>query len=375
MYSKASDVPAPDKVSEEQTTQHLDSLTKPPGSLGRLEELAIWAGGVQGQSPPQPFEQTRLVIFAGDHGIATAAGTSAFPSEVTAQMVANFLTGGAAATVLANAAGATVRVVDVAVDSDYQGLGVPEHVWQNRIRRGSGALDREDALTVAEAEASLALGAAIADEEIDSGADLLIAGDMGIGNTTPAAALIAGITGADPVAVCGRGTGIDDETWMRKVSAIRDGLWRAHEWRPDPIVLLQKVGGADLGAISGFVAQAARRGTPVVLDGVVVGAAALLAERMHPGAKRWWLAGHQSAEPAHSVCLEYLDLDPLLRYSMRLGEGSGALLALPMLQGAIATSAEMATFSEAGVSGKSDEQAEDTALPDEGKAASEDNAT
>lgn len=354
MKPATSDVPDPDQSSRTATAEHLDSLTKPSGSLGRLEQLATWAGGVQAQSPPQPFQHPRLVIFAGDHGVASAARTSAFPSEVTAQMVANFLHGGAAANVLADRAGATVRVIDVAVDSDYEGLSVPESVWRNRIRRGSGSFDREDALTAAEAQTALALGAAIADEEIDSGADLLIAGDMGIGNTTPAAALIAALTGSDPVSVCGRGTGIDDATWMRKVAAIRDGLWRARDWRPDPTLLLQKVGGADLGAISGFIAQAARRGTPVLLDGVIVGASALLAERMYPGAKRWWWAAHQSAEPAHAICLDYLDLEPLLHFSMRLGEGSGALLALPLLQGAVATAADMATFSEAGVSGRSE---------------------
>ena len=342
-------LPGPDADQRAETESYLDRLTKPPGSLGRLEQLAVWGAGVQERTPPRPFQQVRLVIFAGDHGVARAAGTSAFPSEVTAQMVANFHNGGAAANVLAERNGVTVRVVDAAVDSDYEGLPVPADIAEHRIRRSSGSLDREDALTRDEAEAALALGRSIADVEIDSGAELLIAGDMGIGNTTPAAALIAGITGSDAVSVCGRGTGIDDETWMRKVAAIRDGLWRARDWRPDPIALLATVGGADLGAMAGFLGRAAQRGIPALLDGVVVGAAALLAERIDHGARRWWLAGHQSAEPAHAICLDHLDLEPLLTLSMRLGEGSGALTALPILQAALATASEMATFDQAGV--------------------------
>ena len=234
------------------------------------------------------------MVFAGDHGIAKH-GVSAYPSEVTGQMVTNFLTGGAAINVLAQVAGATVRVADLAVDAD-----TPDAVAGHKVRRSSGSLDREDALTEDEVAAAIAAGRAIADEEIDGGADLLVAGDMGIGNTTPAAVLVAALTGAEPVAVVGRGTGIDDEGWMRKATAIRDGLRRARAVAADPVALLRTAGGADIAAMAAFLARAAVRRTPVVLDGVVCGAAALVAEELAPGAKAWWVAGHRSVEPAHT---------------------------------------------------------------------------
>ncbi len=323
-------------------------LTKPVGSLGRLEELGTWVAACQGVVPPKPFVRPRVVVFAGDHGI-TAQGVSAYPSEVTGQMVANFLTGGAAVNVLAQVAGATVRVVDMAVDAD-----TPAAVSVHKVRRSSGSIDREDALTREECEMAIAAGRAIADEEVDSGADVLVAGDMGIGNTTPAAVLIASLTGSEPVAVVGRGTGIDDQAWMRKTAAIRDALRRARLVISDPIALLATAGGADLAAMAGFLAQAAVRRTPVVLDGVVVGAAAVVAEELAPGAREWWVAGHQSAEPAHAIALGHLNLKPLLEFEMRLGEGSGAVAALPLLISAVKVLAEMATFESAGVTAKED---------------------
>jgi nicotinate-nucleotide--dimethylbenzimidazole phosphoribosyltransferase len=330
-------------------------LTKPVGSLGRLEELGNWIAACQGTVPPKPFVRPRVVVFAGDHGI-TAQGVSAFPSEVTGQMVANFLTGGAAVNVLAQVAGATVRVVDMAVDAD-----TPAAVSQHKVRRSSGSIDREDALTREQCELAIAAGRALADEEVDAGADVLVAGDMGIGNTTPAAVLIASLTGSEPVAVVGRGTGIDDQAWMRKTAAIRDALRRARLVISDPIALLATAGGADIAAMAGFLAQAAVRKTPVVLDGVVVGAAAVVAEEMAPGAREWWVAGHQSAEPAHAIALGHLNLKPLLEFEMRLGEGSGAVAALPLLISAVKVLAEMATFESAGVTNREDTTAEKTA--------------
>ncbi|WP_433270024.1 nicotinate-nucleotide--dimethylbenzimidazole phosphoribosyltransferase [Actinosynnema sp. CS-041913] len=318
-------------------------LTKPAGSLGKLEELGVWVAACQGECPPRPFSRPRVVVFAGDHGVA-AHGVSAYPSEVTGQMVANFLTGGAAVNVLATVAGATVRVVDVSVDSDTA-------VGDHKIRRGSGSIDREDALTREEAERAVDLGRRLVDEEVDGGADLLIAGDMGIGNTTPAAVLIAALTGSEPVAVVGRGTGIDDRGWMRKTAAIRDALRRARPVLGDPVDLLATAAGADLAAIAGFLAQAAVRRTPVILDGVVVGAAAIVAEELAPGAREWWVAGHKSVEPAHALALDHLSLEPLLDFELRLGEGSGALAALPLVAMATKILAEMATFEGAGVSG------------------------
>lgn len=305
-------------------------LTKPAGALGRLEELSVWASACQNQCPPKTFQRPRVVVFAGDHGVA-AAGVSAYPPSVTAQMVRNIEAGGAAVNVLATLAGAGVRVADIAVG------------------RPSGNIAVEDALTEEQAHGALSTGIALADTEIDGGADLLIAGDMGIGNTTPATVLVAALTGNEPVAVVGRGTGVDDAGWARKTAAVRDALRRTRDVRTDPVGLLIRAGGADLAAMAGFVAQAAVRRTPVLLDGLVVTAAALVAEQLAPGARQWWLAGHRSTEPAHSLALQRLRLDPVLDLDMRLGEGSGALVALSVLQAAVGTLARMATFDEAGV--------------------------
>lgn len=320
-----------------------DLLTKPRGALGRLEDLSVWVASCQGHCPPSPFERARVVVFAGDHGVA-AAGVSAYPSEVTAQMVANIAAGGAAINALADVAAAGVRVVDICVDS--------ESVGAHKVRRGSGNIAVEDALTETQAAAAVAAGRAVADEEVDSGADLLIAGDMGIGNSTAATALIGTLTDTEPVAVVGYGTGIDDAGWSRKTAAVRDAMARARTHSGDPVALLRCCGGADLAAMAGFCAQAAVRRTPVLLDGLAVTAAALVAERLAPGARRWWQAGHRSAEPAHSLALAALELEPILDLSMRLGEGTGAAVALPVLRAAVAALASMATFTEAGVTSR-----------------------
>jgi nicotinate-nucleotide--dimethylbenzimidazole phosphoribosyltransferase len=314
------DVPALDATAEAAARARQVVLTKPPGALGRLEDLSVWVSACQGVCPPRQFERARIVVFAGDHGV-TAAGVSAFPPEVTAQMVANVDAGRAAINVLAELADAGVRVVDVAIDSD-------------------------------EVMAAIAVGRAIADEEVDGGADLLIAGDMGVGNTTAATTLIASLTGSEPVAVVGRGTGVDDAGWVRKTAAVRDALYRARDVS-DPVELLRVCGGADLAAMAGYCLQAAVRRTPMLLDGVVVTAAALVADRLAPGARAWWQAGHRSAEPAHALALEHLRLVPIVDLGMRLGEGTGAAVALSVLRAAVATLASMATFEEANVSDSS----------------------
>ncbi|WP_285031237.1 nicotinate-nucleotide--dimethylbenzimidazole phosphoribosyltransferase [Mycolicibacterium sp. lyk4-40-TYG-92] len=341
------DLTKPDADVREAALARQNTLTKPPGSLGRLEDLSVWVSACQGVCPPKQFERPRIVVFAGDHGV-TASGVSAFPSEVTAQMVANFDAGGAAINVLAEVAGATVRVADIAVDGEAHSPAIGAH----KVRRGSGNIAVEDALSTEEAVAAIAAGRTIADQEVDAGADLLIAGDMGIGNTTPATTLVAALTASEPVAVVGRGTGVDDEGWARKTAAIRDALFRARQVKADPVALLAVCGGADLAAMAGFLAQAALRRTPVLLDGVVVTAAALVADRLAPGAKAWWQAGHLSTEPAHAVALQRLQLTPILDLGMRLGEGSGAAVALPVLRAAVATLASMATFGEANVTDK-----------------------
>lgn len=342
-------VTPPDSAAAAAARARQDTLTKPPGALGRLEDLSVWVAACQNRCPPEQFERARIVVFAGDHGVARS-GVSAFPAEVTAQMVANFVAGGAAINVLAAVAGASVRVADIAVDAEPASGAIAAH----KVRRGSGDIAVEDALTREQADAAIAAGRAIADEEVDAGADLLIAGDMGIGNTTPATVLVAALTNTEPVAVVGRGTGIDDAGWIRKAAAVRDALYRAHPVRYDPVGLLRVAGGADLAAMAGFLAQAAVRRTPVLLDGMVVTSAALAAERMAPGARAWWQAGHRSTEPAHTLALAQLELEPIVDLGMRLGEGSGAAVALPVVRAAIATLADMATFDTAGVSDRSE---------------------
>ncbi|MGE0217809.1 nicotinate-nucleotide--dimethylbenzimidazole phosphoribosyltransferase [Mycolicibacterium sp.] len=338
-------ISAPDERAAAAARDRQRTLTKPLGALGRLEDLSVWVASCQSACPPHQFDRARVVVFAGDHGV-TAAGVSAYPAEVTAAMVANFEAGGAAVNVLAELAGAGLRVVDIAVDSEAP---LSPAIGAHKVRRSSGNIAVEDALSPDEVVAAIDTGARIADEEVDAGADLLIAGDMGIGNTTPATALVAALTDTEPVAAVGRGTGIDDAGWSRKTAAVRDALYRTRRLSADPVALLRICGGADLAAMAGFVAQAAVRCTPVLLDGVVVTAAALAAERLAPGAKQWWQAGHRSTEPAHALALRELGLVPIVDLGMRLGEGTGALVALPVLRAAVATLASMATFDEAGI--------------------------
>lgn len=334
----------PDESVAQAARERQLTLTKPAGSIGRLEDLSVWIAACQGVCPPRSIEQANVVVFAGDHGVAQA-GVSAYPPEVTAQMVANIASGGAAVNVLARQSGATVHVVDMSVDAD-----TAPGVSRYKVRRSSGDLRATDALTIAEARKAIAAGRAIVDDLVDSGADLLIAGEMGIGNTTPAAILVGTLTRHEPVEVVGRGTGIDDSGWMRKTAAIRDGMRRGRRYIHDPLALVAAVGGADIAAMAGFLAQAAVRRTPVILDGVVVTAAALVAAELAPGAVSWWVAGHRSVEPAHTFALEHLDLEPILDLRMRLGEGSGALMALPVVSSSVEILRGMSTFDEAGIS-------------------------
>jgi nicotinate-nucleotide--dimethylbenzimidazole phosphoribosyltransferase len=344
----------PDESAREAARRRHERLVKPIGSLGRVEELSIWLAGVQGQSPTRALRRVRLVVFAADHGIA-AAGVSASPPEVTGQMLRTLLAGGAAVNALARVCGAEVRVVDLGVDADpvdtdaTQDRHLPPDLSRYRFRR-SGRIDVEDALSRPEAEEALRAGMALADEEVDSGADLLVIGDIGVGNTTPAAAMIGVLSRLDASEVIGRGSGIDDDAWMRKCAAIRDAMRRGRTVLADPVQLVATMGGADFAAMTGFLLQAAVRRTPVVLDGVVSAACALVAHRICFRAADWWLAGHQSTEPAHRPALQRLSLEPILSLGLRLGEGSGALLAVPLLQAAATTHAEMSTFDEAGVS-------------------------
>ncbi|MBI2701877.1 nicotinate-nucleotide--dimethylbenzimidazole phosphoribosyltransferase [Mycobacterium gordonae] len=342
-------VSPPDPDAQAAARARQDTLTKPRGALGRLEDLSVWVAACQGQCPPRQFERARVVVFAGDHGVARS-GVSAYPPDVTRQMVVNIAAGGAAINALAEVAGVTVRVVDVAVDCDEHLIAASDK-FSDKIRRASGDIAVEDALSDDETARAIAAGQQIADDEVDAGADLLIAGDMGIGNTTPAAVLVAALTTTEPVAVIGFGTGIDDAAWSRKTAAVRDALYRAHPIAGDPVALLRCCGGADFAAMAGFLGQAAVRRTPVLLDGMAVTAAALVAERLAPGARQWWQAGHRSTEPGHTLALSALELEPIVDLRMRLGEGTGAAVALPVLRAAVATLSAMSTFTEAGVSG------------------------
>ncbi|MGV1006049.1 MAG: nicotinate-nucleotide--dimethylbenzimidazole phosphoribosyltransferase [Candidatus Nanopelagicales bacterium] len=348
-------ISAPDATQYDAALARQAQLTKPGGALGRLEELSAWLSAVAGACPPPAIRHPALVIFAGDHAVASRA--SAYPPEVTAQMVANFVTNGAAANVLARSRGAAIRVIDAGVDVDWpaSGLPVPPEISGHRIRRGAVAIDREDAMTIAEASTAFALGVSVARDAVAAGADLLIAGDMGIGNTTPAAALVGLLTDTDAAHVIGRGTGIDDQTWARKAAAVRDAMRRS---RPtlaaleagDPVPLLAACTGPDLAATTGFLLASASARVPVLLDGVISCSCALLAARVDPAAGGWWQAGHRSTEPAAALALRHLRLEPLLDVGMRLGEGTGALLALPILTAAGDLLREMNTFEEAGVS-------------------------
>lgn len=331
-------VERPDDEARARLRERLPKQTGSAGSLGRLEDVAVWLAGVRGGDTVRPITSPRVVVFAGDHGVA-AKDVSAHPVGHTAQAVREAAAGGGAVGLLADLYGAGVRVVDMSVDTDPALL--PEPVVRHRVRTSSGSIDRQDALTTAQAQQAFRTGMEIADAEIDGGADLLLIGDIGVGNTTAAAVLIGALTGTDAAAAIGRGSGIDDATWIRKCAAIRDALRRARPVLGDPLRLLAVSGGADFAAMSGFLLQAAIRRTPVVLDGVASAASALVVQRIAYRAPDWWLAGHVTPEPSHAKALDRMALEPLLDYKLRYGEATGALLALPIVRAAACLAAEL----------------------------------
>lgn len=337
------DVAPPSPAVRQQAEDRLAALATPPGALGRLGDLAVWVATTQGRVPPEPVDRVRCVVFAGDHGVA-AHGVSAFPPAVTALMVRTFVAGRAGVSALAAAHGVAVRVLDLGVDADLTDL--PADVTRHKVRRGSGALHLEDALTAEEVVQALDVGAAVAAEEIAAGAQLLVGGDMGIGNTTPAAALIAAVLGLPASEVTGTGTGIDDATREHKRAVIQQALDRVRARTHDPVDTLAALGSADLAATTGFLVTAARAGVPVLLDGLISVACALVADRVAPGAAAWFAAGHRSTEPAQSLALDKLGLEPLLDLGMRLGEGSGAVAAVPLVRGAAALLRDVALLEE-----------------------------
>jgi nicotinate-nucleotide--dimethylbenzimidazole phosphoribosyltransferase len=340
----ATDPAAADEVAALQGT-----LTKPPGSLGRLEGVSVRLGAIARRCPPPVPAPAAVAVFAGDHGVV-AEGVTPWPQEVTAQMVANFCGGGAAVNVLARHVGADVLVVDVGVAGELPDM---PGLRQVKVRAGTGNIAVEPAMTAAELGRALDVGAQAASDLVGLGARCLLTGDMGIGNTTPSAALIAAFTHLPAAAVTGRGTGIDDERLAMKIKVVAQAVGRLGADEP-PAVVLAEVGGLEIAALAGFIVGGAAAGVPVVLDGVIAGAAALSAVAMVPAAGGYLFAGHRSSEPGATVALEHLGLEPLIDLELRLGEGSGACLALPILQAAAKITHEMASFGAAGVSGRID---------------------
>jgi nicotinate-nucleotide--dimethylbenzimidazole phosphoribosyltransferase len=337
-------VALPDPGAEIEVRRRLDQLTKPPGSLGRLEELAVRLSGIAGTCPP-PLRDPVIFTLAGDHGVV-AQGVSAYPQIVTAQMVENFLRGGAAVNALARHAGARVVVADLGVASP-----LPPHpdLRDCKVAPGTADMTRGPAMTRAQAVQAIEAGIALLETERARGADLIGTGEMGIGNTTAASALVAALTGASAESVTGPGTGVDAAGRRRKVEAVRRAL---QVNRPDPadaLDTLAKVGGFEIAGLVGVILAGAARRLPIVLDGFIAGAAALVAIRLKPEAQGALLAAHRSAEPGHARVLDALGLEPYLDLGMRLGEGTGAALCISLARASIAALTEMATFKSAGV--------------------------
>jgi len=343
----AQEVEPADSSAAEAARERHRRLLKPPGSLGRLEELGVRLAAMAGECPPPVPESPAVVVCAGDHGVLKQ-GVSPWPREVTATMVENFCRGGAAVNALAKGVGARVSVLDVGVASDL----VRHPLLRGaKVRRGTEDLSEGPAMGREEAARAVLAGAGIVEELVESGGvDLLVTGDMGIGNTTPAACLIAAFTGRPAREVTGRGTGIDDATLETKIGVVQRAL-ELHRPDPgDPMGTLAALGGLEHAALAGAILMGAVYGIPVVLDGVVSNSAALVARAFAPNSVDYTVAGHLSAEPGAGVALDELSLEPLLDLAMRLGEGTGGLLAVPLVRSAARVLGEMSTLEEAGIS-------------------------
>jgi nicotinate-nucleotide--dimethylbenzimidazole phosphoribosyltransferase len=346
-----------DEAAMNAAREHQDRLTKPRGALGALEDLSVRLAGVAGACPPPMPEPAAVAVFAADHGVH-AQGVTPWPQEVTAQMVLNFLAGGAVVNAFARQSGATVRVIDVGVRT---GLPAADGLIVRKVAHGTADLSQGPAMTPGEAREAVETGIAIARDLVAEGHRCLLTGDMGIANTTASAALIAAFTGKAAETVTGHGTGIDDATHERKIEVVRAALARTRaelggeKGTPvtaDPLAVLAQLGGLEHAAIAGFVLGGAAARVPVVLDGVIAGAGALAAAALAPAARDACVAGHRSAEPGHAAALRHLGLRPLIELELRLGEGTGALLALPLVQSAVRVLHEVATFDSAGVADK-----------------------
>lgn len=337
-----------DPAARAAAAERLDRMTKPAGSLGRIEDLAVTLAGIAGVCPPPLPAPATVAVFAGDHGVH-AQGVTPWPQEVTAQMVANFLAGGAVVNAFARSLGpeicTDVVVVDVGVAAPLAGA---EGLIDRRVMDGTADMTTGPAMTRAQAEAAVAAGIATAEELVAAGSRCLVPGDMGIANTTAATALTCAFTGAEAAEATGRGTGVDDVTLARKAGVVAAALRRHTPDPTDPLGVLAAFGGLEHAALAGYVLAGAALRVPVLLDGVNAGAAALAAAAFAPAAPGYWIAGHRSAEPAHRHALAQLGLDPVLELEMRLGEGTGALLALPLVQAAAQALHDVATFEAAG---------------------------
>jgi nicotinate-nucleotide--dimethylbenzimidazole phosphoribosyltransferase len=334
-----------DEVAMRAATERQLALTKPAGSLGVLEELSIRVAGMTRACPPAVPAPAVVTVFAADHGVH-AQGVSPWPQEVTAAMLANFASGGAAVNAFAANNRVDVRVVDVGVASDVAGMDIVHA----KVRAGTRDLSTEDALTVEEVQAAIGVGFELADRLVRDGYRCLLTGDMGIANTTASAALIATFTGMTADDVTGRGTGIDDATLAHKTKVVREGLMLHDVPGSDPIGALAAYGGLEHAALAGYILGGAANKVPVILDGVIAGAAALVAQAFKPAVVDYCIAGHRSAEPGHAVALKTLGLQPLVDLDLRLGEGTGAVLAYPIVTCAVRALSEMATFESAGIS-------------------------
>ncbi|WP_342564720.1 nicotinate-nucleotide--dimethylbenzimidazole phosphoribosyltransferase [Paenibacillus sp. FSL R7-0345] len=325
--------------------QRLDILTKPPGSLGRLEELAIQLAGISGTEQPAYGKRT-VVVMAADHGVCSE-GVSAFPQEVTVQMAYNFLSGGAAVNVLARQAGAEVRLVDIGIAGD---LSHPE-LLARKVRYGSGNMAKGSAMSREEALQAILAGVSVAEEAVKGGTEIFITGEMGIGNTTASAAVLCALEGVPAETAVGRGTGIDDERLRHKIAVVERALKLNVPDSADAIDVLSKVGGLEIAGLAGLILGAAAARVPVVLDGFISGAAALVAKALAPLSHDYMIASHISGEQGHKLMLERLGLTALLDLELRLGEGTGGVLCLHFVEAASRIMREMATFESAGVSG------------------------
>lgn len=343
-----SKIETPDITLKEKAKRKLDSLTKPPGSLGKLEELAQDFVLMTGKETPC-IKNKAIFTLAADHGVAEE-GISAFPKEVTPQMVYNFLKGGAAINVLAKHAGARIIVADAGVAEDFKpepGLKI------KKVNRGTGNIAKGPAMTREEAVAAVENGIELFHEELGRGIDIAGTGEMGIGNTTPSSAITAVITKMPVAEVTGRGTGIDEKTLPHKIQVIKNAIRINNPDPEDGLDILSKVGGFEIGGLAGIFLAAAANRIPAVIDGFISGAAALIAQKIEPKAAHYMFAGHSSVEKGHKAALDHLGLEPILDLRMRLGEGTGAALAISVIEAGIKIFTQMATFESAGVSGKS----------------------